>query len=229
MLAYLFHHLFHGLPERFWTFNLNSCSIHQKPAAKRAHVNYQKRHMTSAFQFLLRNVTWCRNNLKTSLASISQEKTQRPQAFYSLWEKDLRDYQKTIYNAARIPQTIAAPTANAPSGLNIFESISNPRGLFLPFGSTRLMTTITATTIKNTKPIRSINGISKTADSGFLAANPYFCNRDKSANLGRNLNNNDNGKVMIAATSAAVAVVRFQKNPRIKIAKIPGETNPVYS
>jgi len=54
-------------------------------------------------------------------------------------------------------------------------------------------------------------------------------NPERSAHLGRNFKKRESGNVINAAASAAAAVVRFQKNPSIKIAKIPGETKPVYS
>src|SRR5258706_7943151 len=139
------------------------------------------------------------------------------------------DYQNAIYNAARIPNTMTAPIANVPCGLNIVASISRPFGLFLLRGSARLITIIRKAQIRNTKPILSRKGISYKPDSLLREENPVLLRKDRSISRGKLLKRRERGKVMIAVTSAAVAVVRFQKKPRLKIAKMPGDTNPVYS
>src|SRR6185295_12650270 len=91
------------------------------------------------------------------------------------------------------------------------------------------MTIIKKAQIRNTKPILSRNGISYNPDSPLSDENPVLLRKDKSIKRGKLLKRRESGKVITAVTSAAVAVVRFQKNPKMKIAKIPGETNPVYS
>ena len=80
----------------------------------------------------------------------------------------------------------------------------------------------------NTKPILSIKGISK-IPSAFAAEKPDDCRKDKSTHLGRNLNITEKMKPPMVAKRAALEVAFFQKKPRINMAKIPGETNPVYS
>ncbi len=46
---------------------------------------------------------------------------------------------------------------------------------------------------------------------------------------GKNFSTVESGIVRIAEVSAAVEVVRFQKNPKRKIDNTPGEINPTYS
>ena len=67
--------------------------------------------------------------------------------------------------------------------------------------------TMTSTQIKNTIIILSINGISGVATFRI----------------------NENTNVPRAASKAPFAVALFQKNPRRKIARAPGLTNPVNS
>src|SRR5258706_16450212 len=108
-------------------------------------------------------------------------------------------------------------------------SISSPLGLSLLLGSSRLMVAIRNTQIRNTKPILSRNGISYKPDSPLSEENPVLLRNDKSISRGKLLKSSESGNVMIAVTSAAVAVVLFQKKPKKKIGKIPGDTNTVYS
>src|SRR5258707_13331100 len=123
---------------------------------------------------------------------------------------------------------MTAPIANVPCGLNIVASISSPFGLFLLRGSARLMTIIRTEQIRNTKPILSRNGISYNPDSLLSEENPVLVRKDRSISRGKLLKRRERGKAMIAVTSAAVAVVGFQKKPKLKIAKMPGDTKPVY-
>lgn len=81
----------------------------------------------------------------------------------------------------------------------------------------------------NTKPMRSKNGISYSPDALFKTEKPVELKNDRSAICGKNLNRTDKINPPIVANKAAFEVVFFQKNPKMNMAKIPGETNPVYS
>src|SRR3954462_13523155 len=118
-------------------------------------------------------------------------------------------YQKIIYNAASIPNTITAPTANPPCGLNIDESISRP--FLFSLGPMRLRTIMIVAQKRRTKPILSRDGISYNPLSALSFENPNLLSHERSANFGRNFNRIDSGNVITAATRAAVAVVLFQK------------------
>src|SRR5690606_7234539 len=54
-------------------------------------------------------------------------------------------------------------------------------------------------------------------------------NPERSIQPGRNFNTTESANPPTVANNAALEVDFFQKNPRINMAKIPGETNPVYS
>jgi len=89
---------------------------------------------------------------------------------------------------------------------NNFVLISIAFGWFSEVSIIEMMTII-ATRIRKTIPILSING-----------------------SVGNNhLNKNPNGIVTIAAQTAELEVARFQNKPSIKMATIPGLTNPVNS
>lgn len=103
---------------------------------------------------------------------------------------------------------------NAGVTLNILLSISSPFGLFLLFGSAKVMITITAIIIRNTHDILFKKGIGSIVPR---------------VNVGRNLKKVDNGIVNKEAVSAAREVVLFQKKPSKKMAKTPGEMKPTYS
>ena len=68
--------------------------------------------------------------------------------------------------------------------------------------------------ITKTRVIRSIKG--KSGNTPFVHA-------------GRNLSTVESGMVRMAEVSAAVDVVRFQKNPKRKIDSTPGDIKPTYS
>ena len=76
-----------------------------------------------------------------------------------------------------------------------------------PFFSSKVMATTTALRIKKTTPMRFKKG-----RAGI-----------------KNLIPRESGIVRIAAQTAELAVAFFQNNPKMKIAKIPGLTNPVNS
>ena len=99
-----------------------------------------------------------------------------------------------MYNAVIIPITKTAPTINEGCGLNMPLSISKPFGL-LPFlFSKRLMMTMPSTAMANTKPIRSINGISYTAlPLAWVTSfeNPYGLKNARLTKLGNTLKNTD--------------------------------------
>src|SRR5687767_1789330 len=81
-------------------------------------------------------------------------------------------------------------------------------------GLTRLITITNSTRKINTMVIRSIKGKSGKAPL---------------VHDGKNLSTVESGIVKIAEVSAAVAVVLFQKNPRRKMERTPGDINPTYS
>src|SRR5471030_1917278 len=102
--------------------------------------------------------------------------------------------------------------------------------VFLPLAkSARLIIIMPTIQMTNTKPIRSRNGISYNPLSAFLNENPVLAKDDKSANFGKNLKNTENKNPPIVANIAAFEDAFFQKKPKINIAKIPGDTKPVYS
>ena len=117
--------------------------------------------------------------------------------------------------------TINDPTINEGDILNIELSTSNPFGLIPFLGSLILITTIPTIHIRNTKPILSINGISKTPFE-FGTAKPNGFKNDKLTKAGINLKIIDIIKPPIVANKAAFEVVLFQKKPRMNIAKTPG-------
>src|SRR5690606_18842574 len=92
-----------------------------------------------------------------------------------------------------------------------------------------LMRYIPIIQMTNTNPIRSRNGISYKPLAGFITAKPVAFKNDKSAKFGRNLKKTDKRNPPIVANKAAFDVVFFQKKPNMNIAKIPGDTKPVYS
>src|SRR4026208_127733 len=103
---------------------------------------------------------------------------------------------------------IVETTRNEGDVRNIFTSIASAFGLCLLFRSARLITTIRSISIKKTRVIRSINGRS---------------GNKPLVHDGRNLRTIESGIVRMADVSAAMDVVRFQKNPRRKIENTPGE------
>ena len=123
-------------------------------------------------------------------------------------------YQNTVYKAASIPTTIVEPTTKPGEHRNIFVSIITVRALFLLLRSAMLITIINKTRRRKTKVIRSINGMS--------GKTPFV-------QTGKNLNTVESGIVRMAEVSAAADVVRFQKKPKRKIDRTPGEINPTYS
>src|SRR5690606_3370268 len=138
-------------------------------------------------------------------------------------------YQYIIYSAAVTKVTKSAPTTKPGCALNILVSTSNPLGT-TPFAfSILLMRYIPMIQMTNTNPIRSRKGISYKPLAGFTTAKPVECKKDRSAKFGRNLKKTDNRNPPIVANNAALEVVFFQKKPRINMAKIPGDTKPVYS
>src|SRR5690606_34414813 len=146
--------------------------------------------------------------------------------FYTL--NNRYSYQKTIYNAAVAPIISNDNTKKVGDILNILVSISRPLGT-TPFAfSYKLMITIPITQNANTKVILSMKGISKTPAAFGIAK--FIADRNsKSINCPENFNITEKMKPPIVANKAAFEVVFFQKNPKINIAKIPGDTNPVYS
>src|SRR5690606_5653996 len=138
-------------------------------------------------------------------------------------------YQYIIYKAAVTKATKSAPTIKPGCALNIFVSTSNPLGTTPRPLSILLINYIPMIQITNTNPIRSMKVISYKPLAGFITAKPVGFKKDKSAKFGRNLKKTDNKNPPIVANNAALEVVFFQKNPRINMAKIPGDTNPVYS
>src|SRR4051812_22577645 len=109
---------------------------------------------------------------------------------------------------------ITDPAINPGEQRNIFVSIVTTRTLSLLRRSEKLMMIINTTRIRNTSVIRSIKGRSGNA--------PFD-------HPGRNLKMVESGIVNIADVSAAAEVVRFQKKPRRKIERTPGEIKPTYS
>jgi hypothetical protein len=73
-----------------------------------------------------------------------------------------------------------------------------------------------------------MNGISYTP-SAFKTEKPMELSEERSIHCGRNLKNTESKKPPMVAKSAAFDVAFFQKKPKMNMAKIPGETNPVYS
>ena len=80
----------------------------------------------------------------------------------------------------------------------------------------------------NTIPIMSRKGISKTPVA-FAFAKPIEASEDKSIMPGKNFRRTEKRNPPMVAKSAALLVVFFQKKPIMNMAKIPGETKPVYS
>ena len=105
--------------------------------------------------------------------------------------------------------TTRAPAAKEPLIRNIEASISSP----LSLGFQRPRTTITATQIKKTIPIRSKKG---TVDQS-APGSQLLCMEKASK------------KPPTMANRAPAELVFFQKNPNKNAAKRPGETNPVIS
>ena len=60
-------------------------------------------------------------------------------------------------------------------------------------------------------------------------AKPKGASPERSVKFGINLSKQEHANPPMVAKSAAFEVVRFQKKPRMNIAKIPGLTKPVYS
>ena len=112
-----------------------------------------------------------------------------------------------MYSQANKPRITNVPIAKVCDVRKSSARTSIALGLFLLFGSSKLITTITETKIRNMIPIRSRNGT-----SGIQALNPK-----------------PNGIVIRAATNAALAVARFQKKPNTNMATTPGEIIPVNS
>ena len=81
----------------------------------------------------------------------------------------------------------------------------------------------------NTNPILSKKGISYSPDRELFTAHPLSYKKERSTRVGRILNPTESKKPPIVANNAAFDVVFFQKKPSKNIAKIPGETKPVYS
>ena len=120
------------------------------------------------------------------------------------------------------------PTANEVDTLNMLESTSSPL-VFTPFlCSYMLMIYIPITHTANTITILSMNGISNTP-AEFAAAHPNSYNGDRSIQPGKNLRITETINPPTVANNAAFEVVFFQKKPKMNMAKIPGDTKPVYS
>ena len=133
-----------------------------------------------------------------------------------------------VYNATSIPPTINAPAVKPELTPNMFLSISKLFG-FTPFLiSTKLITYIPSTQNKNTKPILSRKGISY-KPLLFAFAKPKGDKKERSTKSGRNLKKTESTNPPIVANNAAFEVAFFQNKPSINIAKIPGDTKPVYS
>src|SRR5699024_2656556 len=111
--------------------------------------------------------------------------------------------------------------------LNIEASTSNPFGTTPLRFSYLLIINISITQAINTKPTLSIKGISYTPSTG--TEKPIGAKKDRSTIPGKNFKIMDIIKPPTVAKSAALEVVFFQKNPKRNIAKIPGDTKPVYS
>jgi hypothetical protein len=143
-------------------------------------------------------------------------------------------YQNTTYNAARAPQMSSVPAKNPFDTLNMEASTAKevPEELSPPGAAgllpSRLMITIPMTQKIKTISIRSKKGISKTPVS-FALAKPLEASAERSMKFGTNFKKQEHAKPPMVAKSAAFEVVRFQKKPRMNMAKIPGLTKPVYS
>jgi hypothetical protein len=109
---------------------------------------------------------------------------------------------------------ITDPTIKPGEQRNMLLSMTTIFGLSLLFLSARLIATISNIRIIKTSVIRSIKGRS--------GKKPFV-------HPGKNFRTVERGIVRIAEVSAAVAVVRFQKNPNRKIDNTPGEIKPTYS
>src|SRR5258706_11709431 len=108
--------------------------------------------------------------------------------------------------------TIAEPAINPRLTRNIFGSISSTKDFCSGFDNET--TTITRIIKTNVIDMRSRKG--KSGNVPFVQE-------------GRNFKSVETGIVSNVPVSAAVEVVRFQKNPIKKIASTPGEINPTYS
>ncbi len=113
-----------------------------------------------------------------------------------------------------MPTITVEPIMKAGEHLNMLLSISITCALSLLLRSARLITIISAIRIIKTRPILFMKGISGNAPL---------------VHPGRNFNTVESGIVSIADVSAAVDVARFQKKPKRKMDKTPGEINPTYS
>src|SRR5690606_38141197 len=133
-----------------------------------------------------------------------------------------------VYRAVRTATTIKAPIVKDLDVRNIVASVSKLWGTIPFLFSHKLMATIPKIQAIKTIPIRSINGISNTPDL-FRTANPIPERNDRLTINGANFNNMDIINPPIVAKRAALDVVFFQKKPNKNMAKIPGDTNPVYS
>src|SRR5690606_7326618 len=145
-----------------------------------------------------------------------------------LEETTYSSYQNIIYKATSIPQTNSAPAAKPRSTPNIRRSTSNPLACIPRCRSHWLMPHIPITHNTKTMLIRSRKGISNCPEA-LSFANPMGSRNDQFTQYGENLSHTDKINPPIVANNAALDVVPFQKNPRMNMAKIPGETKPVYS
>ena len=133
-----------------------------------------------------------------------------------------------VYSVVRMTKITAVPMAKLGCGLNMLRSTYRPLVLTPRLASYRLMIIIPITQKMNTKPIRSRKGISYTP-AEFLTAKPKGERNYRFIMPGRNLSRIESRKPPMVANSAALDVVFFQKKPRMNIAKMPGDTKPVYS
>ena len=134
--------------------------------------------------------------------------------FVTSWQQFHASYQNTVYNAVSIP-TIKTDHAIKPGEtLNIEGSIFASRSPEPFSGLIKLIVTMIAMMTTNVIVILSIK-----AKSG----------NEPPDQRGRNFRTVDSGIVSKAPVRAAADVVRFQKNPKRKIASTPGEMKPTYS